>query len=179
MNLFSKANVSTYRAAQFLQMMLLSTAALSLAGCFGSFLEPRSYDVTSGAAWWGELHLNEVLELNQDTLLSGHALELSTRKVTSTLGTEKLFGGPITVEMFKANPGKYWEDLHLLPKGTKLRCVKLERWLSSEGKDYLISAIILDGEFKGTIAYVIPWGDPDKKGSLQLGPYSLVHPAEQ
>lgn len=143
------------------------------------FTGPIEYDVTSKPAWWGEMHRGEVLALNRDTLLNDRALELSASKDTGTYNSDLIFGHTITVEMFKANPWKYWEDLHLLPKGTRLRCVKLERWFSDEGKTYRISAEILDGEFKGRIGFVCPWGDPNKKGSLKLGPYSLVHPVEQ
>jgi hypothetical protein len=148
-------------------------AALFLTGCMG----PRAYDVTSQPAWWGDLRLNEVVELNQDTLLNGGVLELTSRKFTrSNYDTQRVFGVNVTVEMFKTDPGGYWADLYLVRKGTQLRCVKLERWFSSDTAVYRVSAEILTGELKGKIAYLVPWGDPRKKGSLELGPHPLVHP---
>jgi hypothetical protein len=161
--------------------MLPLAAALVLTGCIfqGSVLPPRSYDVSSNPAWWGKLHRGEILELNKDVLLNGTELTESAYKVTDTYDSNAIFGSSITVEMFKTNPGKYWDDLHLLPKGTRFRCVKLERYFSPVGKSYDLSAEILDGELKGKVACINPiWGDPDKKGSLELGPYSLVHPVE-
>jgi len=81
--------------------------------------------------------------------------------------------------MFKDNPGKYWDDLHLLTKGTRFRCVKLERYFSSVLDYYRLSCEILDGEYKGKIVYIEPLlGDPTRKASLELGPYALVHPVD-
>jgi len=126
------------------------------------------------------MYRGEVVSLNQDTLLNGVGLTLSAYKNTDTYDSNAIFGHSITVEMFKANPGKYWDDLHLISKGTRLRCVKLERYFSSVGSDYVVSAEILDGDFKGKVVCINPvWGDVNKKGSLKLGPYSLVHPVEQ
>jgi hypothetical protein len=164
----------------FFQKLLPLAAALLLTGCMGSPFSPRLYDVSSNPAWWGEMYRGEILALNQDTLLNGAGLELSAYKNTDTYDSNAIFGHSITVEMFKANPGKYWDDLHLLSKGTRLRCVKLGRYFSSVGSSYELDAEILDGEFKGKVVCVSPvWGEPEKKGSLKLGPYSLVHPVEQ
>ena len=63
-------------------------------------------------------------------------------------------------------------------KGTRLRCVKLERWFSSDTVVYRVSAEILTGDLKGKTVFLVPWGDPRKKGSLELGPSPLVHPLD-
>ncbi len=160
----------------FLKWTLPLAAALALAGCASH----RPVDVSDQLAWWGELRPGERLELTQDTLLNGNVLELSARKATLTgYGEEKIYGPNVTVEMFRSNPLGWWSDLYLLPKGTDLRCVKLERWFSDEGALYRVSVEILsNGDHQGKIAFLIPWGDPNKKGSLELGPHSLVRPEE-
>ena len=176
-----KTNRAKTNGRLFFQITLPLVAALVLTGCIfqGSILPPRSYDVSSNPAWWGKLHRGEILELNKDVLLNGTELTESAYKETDNYDPKVPTHQNVTVEMFKANPGKYWNDLHLLPKGTRFRCVKLERYFSSLGKSYALRAEIIDGEFKGKVACINPiWGDPDKKGSLELGPYSLVHPVE-
>jgi hypothetical protein len=123
--------------------------------------------------------LGEVLALNEDTLLNGEDLTLRAYKDTGQYDPKVPPHQKISVEMFKGNPGKYWDDLHLLPKGTRLRCVKLGRFFGNEGRHYLLSVEILDGEFKGKVVYVGPVaGDPKQIGTLQLIPSSLVHPVE-
>ena len=162
-----------YRMTHFFQRMLPLAAALVLAGCTG----PRAYDVTSKPKWWGELKLNDVVELSQDTLLNGGVLELTARKFTQTgYDEERTYGVNVTVEMFRSNPEGFWADLFLVPKGTRLRCVKLERWFSANASAYRLSLEVLDGDFKGNIVYLVPWGDPNKEGSLELGPHPLVRP---
>ena len=161
------------------QQILALFTAFFFVGCMGSPFPARVYNVSSNPAWWGELHLGEVLALNQDTLLSGVELTMIAYKITDTYNSTAIFGQNITVEMFKANPGKYWEDLHLIPQGTRLRCVKLERYYSDVISEYMLSVEIQDGDFKGRIVYLNPLeGDPDEKGTLKLGPHSLVHPVE-
>ncbi len=165
--------------------MLPVAGALVFTGCIALrdnvtfFWGPISYDVTSKPAWWGEMHRGEIVALNDDTLLNGGRLTLGAYKETGTYSSGAIFKRSITVEMFKANPGKYWEDLHLLPKGTRFRCKKLERFFSSNTRDYIITAEILDGEFNGKTASIEPYGgNPDKKGSMKLGPNCLVHAVE-
>ncbi len=155
-------------------------AAIALTGCLEIFGDGRTYDVTSNPAWWGEMHRGQIVALNEDTLLDGSKLTLGAFKDTANYDSQRLFGGPITVEMFKANPGKCWKDLHLLTNGTRFRCIKLERCFSYTTMGYSISAEILDGAIKGKIVYIDPFaGDPDKKGTLKLGPNCLVHPVVQ
>jgi len=165
---------------QFFQMVSALVAVFVLSGCMFTGFGMRAYDVSADPSWWGELHKGEILALNEDTLLNGVELTLGAFKDTGNYDSQRIFGGPITVDMFKANPGKYWDDLHLLRKGTRFRCIKLERWFSDNASGYSINGEILDGEFKGKIACIIPFGgDPRKKGSLKLKPASLVHPVEQ
>lgn len=143
-------------------------------GCFGYLLTERRYDVTSDPAWWGNMHRYQVLELKHDVLLSGGRLTGAAYKETDTYSSLALFHQNVTVEMFKANPGKYWTDLHLISKGTRLRCVKLERYSTSENSTYIVSGEILDGEFKGTIVEIpCASGNPHKKGSLRLTTYMV------
>jgi hypothetical protein len=164
-----------YRITHFFQRTLPLAAALVMTGCLG----PRAYDVTSKPAWWGEMRLNEVVELNQDALVNGGELVKSARKFTRTgYEAQRTYGVNVTVEMFRSNPQGYWADLYLLPKGTMFRCVKLERWFSEDGALYRVSGEILSGDHKGQIVFIIPYGDPYQKGSLELGPSPLVRPVE-
>jgi hypothetical protein len=164
-----------YPVTRLLKWTLPLAAAFALAGC----ANPHASDVSSNAAWWGEMHRGERVALKQDTLLNGSVLQLVARKnVRSGYHYEKIFGDAVTVQMFEANPQGFWNDLYLLPRGTELKCVKLERWFSDEGPLYLITTEILDGAHKGQIAYLIPYGDPYQKGSLELGPSPLVRPLE-
>jgi len=56
----------------------------------------------------------------------------------------------------------------LLLKGTRLRCVKLERFFSLEDSRYQVYTEILDGEFKGNVVTLLGfvYGNPEIKGSL-------------
>ena len=148
-----------------------------MTGCI-CFPLTRRYDATADPGWWGELHRGEILVLKQDALLNSHLITLKAYKNTDTYDSTKLFGGSVTVDMFKANPGKYWEDLHLLPQGTRLRCVRLERFFEENGSSYALSVEILDEEFKGQVVYLFETtGDARKKGSLRLIPGTFVEPA--
>ncbi len=160
--------------SRLLQIMLPVAAAVLLAGCMGN---PSAYahqdDVTSKPAWWGHMHLNEVLELKRDALLDGGELW------TSAFNDQETRLVNVTVDLFKANPGKYRATLHLLPKGTKFRCIRLIRWFHPVNTCYYIDAEILEGECKGHVVGVAGvWGDPRKKGSLMLGTNSLLRPVE-
>jgi len=158
---------------------LLLILVFAVTGCMVTGFGMRTHDVTSDPSWWGELHKGEILALNQDTLLNGVELTLAASKDVPGYNSQAIFHRTITVEMFKANPGKYWEDLHLIPQGTRLRAVKLGRWFSNNSSGYCISAIFLDGDFRNKIVPLDPYGgDPKKKGSLRLGPNCLVHPVE-
>jgi hypothetical protein len=128
--------------------------------------EPRVIDVTNKPQWWGKLHRHAILILTQDAFLNKEAILLDTYD-TSTVGPTPT----VTVVMFKASPDKYWKDLHLLAKGTRLECVRLERWFGPQGgEDYLIWVNILDGDWKGKTAYLTATGgNPHVKGSLELG----------
>lgn len=124
----------------------------------------------------GDLARNEVLELQQDTLLNSKELTLNAAKVIDHYDSTVLFHGRVTPEKFKANSGIYWPELHLVTKGTRVRCVKLERFFSFEFSEYIVWVEILDGDFKGQIVglssdFVL--GVPDKKGSLHLYTASL------
>ncbi len=144
---------------------------LVLNGCFSPrYFSNRTVDVTKNPAWWGQLARNEVLELKQDTLLSGKILTLHAYKITDNYNSSALFGGTVSVEKYKANPNNFWPELHLLPKGTRVRCVKLERFFTFEFSAYRVYAEILDGEFKGQVVGLGSFisGLPDTKGSLVL-----------
>ena len=159
-----------------LSKTVITLALVFLSGCMGSMIPPRMHDVTSNPSWWGEVHPGEIFVLKQDTLLNGEELTDSAYKHTDTYNSDKMFGGSISVEMFKANPGKYWNDLHLLQKGTKLRCVKIVRWLSDVDQTYFVVTEIQGEQFKAKLARFRAIGDPHLKGSLKLGAYSFVEP---
>lgn len=144
-------------------------AAITLEGCVVYPFRGGSRDVTSDPIWWGDMHRQEIVAVNEDTLLNGQTLTLAAYKFTGDYDSGVLFGGNITVDMFKANPARYWSDLHLLPKGTRLRFVKLERYWSSEYSAYVISAEIVDGDYAGRVV-VVPCGRGDihKRGSLHM-----------
>ena len=144
---------------------------LALNGCLSPrYFSNRTVDVTNNPAWWGQLARNEVLQLKQDTLLDGKILTLHAYKITDNCDSSALFGGTVSVEKYKTNPNKFWPELHLLLKGTRARCVKLERFYSFEFSAYRAYAEILDGEFKGQVVGLGSFvsGLPDTKGSLTL-----------
>jgi len=151
----------------------VSTVGLLLV--LNSCLSPRYFsnktvDATKNPAWWGQLARNEVLQLKQDTLLNGKLLTSHAYKITDNYDSSALFGGTISVETYKTNPNKFWPELHLLAKGTRLRCVKLERFFSFEFSAYRVYAEILEGEFKDQVVNLGSFvsGLPDTKGSLVL-----------
>ena len=144
---------------------------LVLNGCFSPrYFSIRTVDVTNNPAWWGPLARDEVLQLKQDTLLAGKMLTLHADKITDNYNSSALFGGTVSVERYKANPNGFWPELHLLAKGTRVRCVKLERFFTFEFSAYRVYAEILDGEFKGQVVGLGSFisGLPDTKGSLIL-----------
>ena len=57
----------------------------------------------------------------------------------------------------------------LLSRGTRLQCVKLVRFYTTEDSGYTVWAEILDGEFKGRIVAISGYvfGSPDYKGRLR------------
>ncbi|HKS37082.1 MAG TPA: hypothetical protein VJW76_07830 [Verrucomicrobiae bacterium] len=70
--------------------------------------------------------------------------------------------------MYKANPSR-WPEPSIVKQGTRLRCVKLERFFNLEFSEYRIYAEILDGDSKGKVVALFGVnGDPDMKGSLRL-----------
>ncbi len=157
---------SPFRKCLFLVFAALFSVLSS--GCL-HYLVDRNIDVTNNSAWWGELSKNQVLYLTQDALLNGGYLTLSATKVTPKYDSLAIFGRTITVDMFKADPSKYWPELHLLQAGTRVQCIKLERQYSFEFARYNIYVKIMDGECKGQIMRIlgVP-GDVGKKGTLRM-----------
>jgi len=144
---------------------------LVLSGCLSPrYFSNKTVDVTNNPDWWGQLAKGEVIELKQDALLNDNLLTLNASKVTDNYDSSALFGGDITVEKYRSNPNKYWPDLRLLPKGTRLQCVKLERFYSLEYSTYRVYAEILNGDFQGKVVDLgyFASGDTRKKGSLIL-----------
>src|SRR5690242_6842432 len=137
---------NTARKAVTLSLILLLSGCLSPRYFFNS-----SVDVTNNPGWWGPLAKGEVLRLKQDTFLNFEQITLHPYKFTDSYNSSVLFGGTITIERLKANPAAYWPELRFLPKDTRLRCVKLERFYSFEYSTYVVNAEVLDGEFKGHI----------------------------
>ena len=167
--------MSTCRKSVFIAVVLLALSTLT--GCV--IFHDRWIDETHNPGWWGELHLNAILISTQDVLLNGILVTEAAYKNTGYYDSGALFGSEITAEMFKANPGKYWSDLHLLPKGTRFRRVKLQRHFSFEYSDCELSAEILNGEFKGMVVVLSNiGGDPRKKGSLRIGRNDYLRPVD-
>jgi hypothetical protein len=126
----------------------------------------RTIDETNLPAWWGELQKGEVLQLKQDALLEGMSLMLGAWIPTETPGINH----GISVEQYKADPAKFsqYAEIHLVVSGTRLRCVKLERFYTFETNEYRVYAEILDGDFKGRIVSIPAIGDANIKGRLRL-----------
>jgi hypothetical protein len=131
-------------------------------------------DVTEDKRWWGELAKGEVFKLNQDALVSYG--DLNTRGMIPT-GNPGIRNG-ITVEQYKSDPDRYSSlGVRLVPTGTRLKLVKLERYFGPEASLYMLYAEILDGPLKGTLTSVHTLGDPWTKGTLRLNTI-LLDPAE-
>src|ERR1700752_4866654 len=108
-----------------------------LAGFCGCTTDQR-IDVTNKPEWWGQLHVNELVRLKADALLRGQQLhfQLVNYNPKDPLGIP--VGSPITADMVRAEPQRYWSDLLIIPKGTRLRLTKLERYRTSETTGYLL-----------------------------------------
>src|SRR6266849_9937622 len=139
---------------------------LGLTGC----LSPRTFsnrtvDATADPSWWGQLAKGEVLQLNRDALLGGGGLNLGAWIVTGANGA----GEKVSVEQYKAEPSRYarW-SLHLLSKGTRLRCVSIKMFFSFEYSAYKVYAEVRDVEYQGTLTSIPVIGDPNTKGALRL-----------
>jgi hypothetical protein len=155
---------AVYRALTLSLILLVS-------GCLSSrYFHNKTVDETNNPAWWGELAKGEVIELNQDALLNDNLLTLNASKITDHYDSSALFGGDITVDKYRSNPKKYWPELRLLPKGTRLQCVKLELFYSLEYSTYRVYAQILNGDFQGKVVNLgyFASGDTRKKRSLVL-----------
>ncbi len=141
-----------------------------VAGCYPlqpGILGNKNIDETRNAAWWGDSHPNEMLQIRDEVLLNNGELTRNASRITDGYDSYLIFGKQITVEMFKANPHAYWSELHLLTKGTRLRCVKLERFYSTQSRGTYVTAEILDGDCKGK-PVILGFGRPDMKGSFRL-----------
>jgi len=115
-----------------------------------------------------------VVRLKEDSLMNDGAL--CGGYVHKSLGKNQ--DQIIKIEMYKANPS-HWPELSIVNQGTRLRCVKLERFFSFEFSAYRIYAEILDGEFKGKVVALFGVnGDPGKKGSLRLNTAFFEHVQE-
>jgi hypothetical protein len=122
----------------------------------------RVLDETNHPGWWGELGKGTVLQLNEDALLSSSGLALSARVEGSNGAPDK-----VSVDRHKADPQKY-PEIRLLRKGTRIRCCKLQRIVSSEHSQYRVQGEILDGDQKGKLTNVAVIGDVRTKGTLRL-----------
>ena len=145
-------------------IILAALAFFGLTGCVS-----RRADVSSDPAWWGQYSKDKVLRLRQDVLLDGVGITLSAMRATGTNGALER----ISVEDYESGHGKYanLQDLHLLTKGTRLQCVKLERFFTFETDMYVVHVQILDGDFSGKDAILngrLVTGDPNRIGSLRL-----------
>ena len=139
---------------------------LFICGC--TLFYDRHVDVTHSPKWWGDMHLGEVLRLNTDAFLSGNTITSGIYRSEGTNGPRSYLDNETSLKMYKANPTN-WPDLHLLSKGTRFRCVKLERFYSVESARYYVYGETLDGEFRGTILLLpCALGNPSKKGSLRF-----------
>lgn len=107
-----------------------------LNGCLAFHNE--TINVTNNSAWWGELHKGEMLQTKQEAFLS-----LKTKEwiVTGAYGA----GETVSIEQYKADPDRYsrWPWLRVLSKGTRMRCVKLERFYTFETSEYRVYAEVL------------------------------------
>jgi hypothetical protein len=122
------------------------------------------------------MHRNEILEANEDLLLDGVRLTTGAYNDSTMSDPSRR---TVTPEMFKSNPGKYWSGLYLIPKGTRFRCVRLERYWTSEYSTYKVWAEILDGECKGKVVSTFcATGDVSKKGSLRMTK-DMLHPVDE
>jgi hypothetical protein len=138
-------------------------------GCSTTVFHNQVIDVTNRPEWWGELHLGQILCVKEDMLVSEKGLSLRPDMLPPGVDGGTNHGRTISVETFKANPAKYKPRIQLVSAGTRLRCARLERVLTSEFSMYYLYAEILDGEASGTVAFVpCASGNPRKKGSLRL-----------
>lgn len=145
---------------------------LGLLGC----LSPRNkvVDVSNNPKWWGSLHQGEILKLREDALDGTQGVKTSVWIATGVIGA----GETITPDDFRQHPERYERyHLYLLPKGTNLKCLKLERYFQSRSRGYLLYAEILDGEHRGRLTIIPVIGDPKKKGSLRFDT-ALLQPVE-
>ncbi len=143
-----------------------------ITGCFSPrYFSNKIVDVTNKPAWWGELRDSRVIRLKEDSLINDGAL--CGGYVHKSLGKHQ--DETIKIEMYKSNPSR-WPELSIVKQGTRLRCVKLERFFALEFSDYRIYAEILDGEFEGKVVALFGVnGDTGKKGSLRLNPGFFEH----
>jgi len=145
-----------------LRVVFVLGLILTLSGCRA--FSNKTVDVTNDPNWWGELKHNRFVRLKEDSLINGEAL--SGSYVHKSLG--KYQDQIIKIEEYKANPSR-WPELSIVKQGTRLRCVKLERFFSFEFSDYRVYAEILDGEFRGKVVALFGvYGYPEKKGSLRI-----------
>ena len=160
----------------FLKWTLPLAAALALAGRASH----RPVDVSDQLAWWANCAPAKDWSLLRTLFSMATCWNCQRAKPPSQATARKKSTAPMLP--WRCSVPTPWvgrPNLYLLPEGTDLRCVKLERWFSDEGALYRVSVEILsNGDHQGKIAFLIPWGDPNKKGSLELGPHSLVRPEE-
>jgi len=122
-------------------------------------------DTTNKPGWWGELAKDEVLEVKEDALIGNQGLNQNVWIATGSYGA----GEKVSVAKFKANPSHYAQfGIYLLNRGTRVQCVKLERYFSLEYSQYKAYVKVLDGECEGKCTTIPVIGDVRKRGSMRL-----------
>ena len=148
-----------------------------LSGCLTT--RPSEVDVTNKPEWWGILRPNQLVRLKADALLYKTDLDFTVFNYDKKNPMHIPLGVPITADMVKAEPQKYWAGLHVVQAGTRLRLCRLVRYQNTQDTGYLLYAEIMDGEFKGKIVRVpFAIGSPKKPGTLRLNPYLPVEPVD-
>jgi hypothetical protein len=138
-------------------LVLITSGCILLPVSVGGYW-PRTINVTSKIAWWGELGTNRIVRLKVDSMIYNGGLE--NRVVQKDLGNYRVEN--IKIEEYKANPSR-WPEIGLVKQGTILRCTRLERYFFSESAFMRLDAEIIDGDFKGR---VVPIGSFTQGGDV-------------
>jgi len=114
-------------------------------------------DVSGNAALWDGYRRDGIYELQQDVFIAkgfwGQAPELSAPNGIERLGMNGYRNDiPQSFEKWRTDPGRYPEILGILGKGTRLRCVRIERQgertIAKSATFILIYATLLDDPAK-------------------------------
>jgi hypothetical protein len=148
----------------------LALVVLCLTACAPLMITYKEHriDVTEKSAWWGALNKGTLLTPRMDMLMNERKIAPQILiRVKPNSDDNGTYISPADVRMHEGA----WPQIVLVPAGTRLRCVALERLISVAYDTYVLHVEFVDGSSKGLVREIsmgLVVGDPSKKGNFDV-----------